>query len=243
MRQRLGRQSRIAGVSMALAAVVVATIAGPSSQANDASPLQADLTVDVPGGRVVLVPPPALCAYPEAIAAQAAAAMQGLRLLVAAGSCEDMDRLVAEGVATKRSMMVAILDRDLEPTTRVLKPAFLRECFENLPPPGSDQSVSDQIAAFHEEAHGLQIDRMQPLGVRQATRDAIFGATVMDASRGHRTTRQVQVTACLVPGNIPLLWLFSATVDPAAGKDALATALQDLLSLSARQVAETVRRN
>ncbi len=225
-----------------LAATLVAALITPATAG--VSPLPLAVTLPVPGGILKLAPPFDQCAFPAAVTQQMASVMQGLHVVLATGSCADVNTLLQTGASiVGQSMVVAMLDEDFNPATRSAKPAFLRDCFEQFPKPASRTALDDAVAEVNKAQSGILLQQAIPLGLLRATRDAVLGGTLMGLQRGQTQMLQVQVTACVYAGALPIIWLFQQTLDRHAPAQAISQRLQDMLSLSLDRIEATQRLN
>jgi hypothetical protein len=212
--------------------------------AEDVAPLPESVTLEVPGGPLHVVVPSGLCAYPASVLAQTAKAMQGMHVLLAAGECADLATLLKAGTAVvRRSIVIAILDRDFDGATRVRTQDHLRQCFEGFPSMKSREQFDQEIELFNRGDHGLSFGEPKPLGLLRATHDAVIGGVVMWIANNQRKIAEVQLTACLAPAGIPLLWLFQG-FDVSGGETPETAALvESLLAQALTQVSKTTEAN
>ena len=221
----------------------LALFAGPVHAASTMPPV---VDVTVPGDTVVVhvAIPPDMCTYPAEVRERLARFLEGdLHLLEVAGDCVGVDRLLREGRSVvSTSMQLAIFKSEVALTTRSKPVAYRRACFEQFPPKGN--AVPDAVRqALKDEDTALTLGQTASLGLLAATRDAVFGGNLAELSREPARVFQVQVIACFSPANVPLLWLFQATVDRDANLETITARLRTVLALAEGQVAQTIEIN
>lgn len=204
-----------------------------------AAPLPETVTVDTPGQPLRLAIPKGLCTFPVSVVEQFSRAMSGLHLLLAAGDCTDIANLSSPGDTVRFSILVSMLDRDFDRTTRVPKSTHLRECFEQFPAKRDDLALNKEIEDFHSKGTGLQIGEIRSLGLLRTTRDAVIGGSLMRASRNQRSATIIQITACLAPASIPIIWLFQRTFDPNTDAKIVVQMVHELTASALAQIERT----
>ncbi len=196
--------------------------------------------IDVAGHRLQIALPEHFCAYPDAAVKQLGTVMEGLHILLAAGDCDDLARTAKSGIAVPtRSTILALQDRDLDPANRPDKGAFLQSCLDEFPSQKKPEDLVKAVDDFNAAGTGVSIGDTLPLGVLRASPDSILGGSMDVITTGQQKLIHFQVTACLVPASIPLIWLFQVTAEPdsdAAKRNAL---LENLIDLAQTQVART----
>lgn len=203
--------------------------------------------VTVPGDGIVVhvAVPPGMCAYPAEVRERLAHFLEDdLNLLGVAGDCAGVDQLLREGRAVvSPSMQLTILNSEVAPATRSKPVAYRRACFKQFPLKGSDAVPSTVRQALKDVDTALTLGQTASLGLLDATRDAVFGGNLVELSREPARVIQVQVIACFSPADVPLLWLFQATVDRDANLETITARLQTVLALAESQVVRMMEIN